>query len=356
MIQSLKIVNFQSHKDTQLDFHPGVNVIVGASDCGKTAIIRALRWLIWNRPGGEAFRSTWGGDTKVDIELDNVRIIRGKDKENWYGLFKRNKNEPILDETRLKAFGAGVPEPIQEILNMDETNIQQQLDSPFLISNSPGEVSAYFNRIANLEQIDAGLKSTQQNIRSLTNKKQSDESRIEELQIELKQYEYLDKFEIDLEILEQAQAKLTSLYNSRWALETVLTEINHTNVEIDEVSTLPQHEEQVDSLLELHKKLKVALSDFKEVMDLTSTITVLHKDMAEIERKTALESDVDKILRMIIKRDYMLIEIEALSHLTEQIGDCENAEETIGLELRDLEETFHKEMPEICPLCETKLS
>jgi len=73
MIKTLSIQNYQSHKDSTLEFDPGVNVIVGSTDSGKTAIIRALRWLIWNRPNGDSFRSTWGGDTKVTESKKNIR-------------------------------------------------------------------------------------------------------------------------------------------------------------------------------------------------------------------------------------------------------------------------------------------
>jgi hypothetical protein len=34
MIKSLKINNFQSHNNTTLDFHPGLNVVIGDSDQG----------------------------------------------------------------------------------------------------------------------------------------------------------------------------------------------------------------------------------------------------------------------------------------------------------------------------------
>ena len=61
MIQSLQINNFQSHKYSVMELHKGVNVIIGPSDSGKTTILRALRWLVWNRPSGDAFRSDWGG-------------------------------------------------------------------------------------------------------------------------------------------------------------------------------------------------------------------------------------------------------------------------------------------------------
>jgi len=46
MINSLTIQNFQSHKNTTLEFDNGINIIIGQSDSGKTAIIRALNWVI----------------------------------------------------------------------------------------------------------------------------------------------------------------------------------------------------------------------------------------------------------------------------------------------------------------------
>jgi len=57
LIRSLEIENFQSHELTKLDLHKGLNVIVGPSDQGKSALIRALRWLCYNEPKGTDFFS-----------------------------------------------------------------------------------------------------------------------------------------------------------------------------------------------------------------------------------------------------------------------------------------------------------
>ncbi len=42
MIQSLRLQNFRSYKDTQLEFEPGVNVIFGPNASGKTSILEAI--------------------------------------------------------------------------------------------------------------------------------------------------------------------------------------------------------------------------------------------------------------------------------------------------------------------------
>ncbi len=57
-IKKVRIQGFQSHLDSTFTLSPGLNVITGPSDAGKTAIIRALRWLAFNEPQGEAFIHT----------------------------------------------------------------------------------------------------------------------------------------------------------------------------------------------------------------------------------------------------------------------------------------------------------
>lgn len=145
-IRTIQLKNFQSHKDTRLDLAPGVNVVVGRSDSGKTAILRALEWVRTNRPVGDAFRSHWGGGTHIAVELDDGAIISRtkKDKLNIYG----------ADNVDFKAIGQGVPEDIIKLLGLTDINIQHQHDPPFLLTLSPGQVARELNRFADLDRID----------------------------------------------------------------------------------------------------------------------------------------------------------------------------------------------------------
>jgi predicted phosphodiesterase len=49
-LERLVLENFQSHLRTELKLVPGLNVILGESNQGKSAIIRALHWLLFNEP------------------------------------------------------------------------------------------------------------------------------------------------------------------------------------------------------------------------------------------------------------------------------------------------------------------
>ena len=90
MIKQINIKNFQSHKSTQLKLDPGVNVIVGSSDSGKTAIIRAYLWVVDNRPLGNAFVSHWALDEKgKQKEPTSVSIIVNGDQTLFLNLSRK---------------------------------------------------------------------------------------------------------------------------------------------------------------------------------------------------------------------------------------------------------------------------
>ena len=212
MIQQLNIQNFQSHEDTSLDFVEGCNVIVGASDSGKTAIIRALRKLAFNKPSGTEMCSHWGGKTKVELFTDDAHVVWSKDKQQEY----------ILGDAHFSAFGTDVPEEIVKALNLNSINIQMQLDSPFLLSETPGQVAQHFNKVAGLDKIDSATSNINSWIRELTSDIKYAEGQEISLKEGLTKFEHLEKMEVEVEVLEDQEKEFTKLCNSKNKLEAVL--------------------------------------------------------------------------------------------------------------------------------------
>jgi len=248
MIEHLKIKNFQSHKNTSIKFHKGVNVIIGDTDSGKTAILRALRFAIWNQPLGDRFRSRWGGDTEVKIKTNGHTITRIKtDHENKY----------LLDnEFEFKAFKSNIPDEIQLALNLNDTNIQYQLDGHYLLSKTAGEVATHFNKVTKLEAIDESRKVIQSSLSKNKIELDLKKEDFEKVEKDLLKYEYLEKAEIDLEIIEQLEREKFQITHNLSFLNKSLTRLYEIKTEIRKSKKFIQKEKQVNEILQLISKKK----------------------------------------------------------------------------------------------------
>lgn len=165
MIKRISIKNFQSHKNTVLELSKGVNTIIGRSDSGKSAICRAITFVIENRPAGNSFIRHKSEGTEVGIEfydgtkVTRSKIIKGKKKKNAYELIrKKGKIE------KFSAVSSSVPKEIIKALRIDkEITVQGQHDPTFLLQKTSGEISRFFNQLVEgLELIDPTLKRIEQ--------------------------------------------------------------------------------------------------------------------------------------------------------------------------------------------------
>ena len=139
---TLTIKNFQSHSETILPIKsPGINVITGPSDSGKSAILRAITLLAQNRPDGMDYRRHNTKETSVE----------------WRGCRRRRGstvNQYEVDDETYKALRLAVPKQVSDRLRLGEINFRPQHSSYFLIADSPGAVARSMNALADLGLID----------------------------------------------------------------------------------------------------------------------------------------------------------------------------------------------------------
>jgi AAA15 family ATPase/GTPase len=316
MIQSLEILNFQSHEKTSLTFHPGVNIIVGETDKGKTAIIRALRWVVWNRPSGDSIRSNWGGKTMVRLETEEGLVVRSKDKVDKYLLGILEKK--ILE---FKAFGTSVPEEINEFLNINEINLQEQLDVHFLLGKgwTPGSIAAHFNKVANISKIDSSTSNVNKKITKLESDIKYDKEQVIEKQTALLSFDYLDTAESLLEVLEEQETRLTKYRNSAYKLRVKIDDIKETHRFLDSLNEELIVEDSINILLDqmsrkeklIDKKTKLQniikniennqnkIKEFSHLTNLSPLITGILKDITEKESKFNEQKTLFKTLSSI---------------------------------------------------------
>jgi len=343
MINSINIQNFQSHANTLLELDAGVNAIVGPSDCGKSAVFRALNWLINNRPGGQEFHSWAGGDPSITLDLDDGTITRSR---------RGNENIYRLDDQEFKAFATTVPEPIQNILNISDINFQFQLDDPFLFGESPGHIARKLNEVVDLAIIDKALFNINQRYRHEINKLKNAEDKKKLLSDELEEYSWLSDAEQRLAVLEQLDESIIDNKQQALALEITIKEIGHIELEIDQISTGPiEAENEVQELIGLDNQIDKDFEDSKTLDDLCDEIDRLKEEVEKAQGCLQFEAAVQEALALDHDVAAKWVDRNKLKRF---LDDIENTQQDVDFKREDLvkwEEEFHRFMPDECPLC-----
>jgi len=344
MIKSIRLKNFQSHKETNLTFGPGVNIITGTSDSGKTAIFRALRWVCWNRPSGDAFRSHWGGDTKVELLLDNCHqpITRVKTKtDNYYQ----------VGDAVYKAMGTEVPEEVQKLLNINHINLQMQLDRPFLLDLPPGQVAKHFNAIAHLDVIDRAVQNVERWVRETQQEIKHRTQQGERWKEELETYSYLPELEAKLEAVEAVEYHRNEIVQKVDTLENVIQRGKALNEKIASKEKILLIEPKVISLIDLMARRDQLTEDEGRLNLIVNRIKQNESDTNTLGKKISLDNRVTVTLTNIEAKNDRQAEWGKSAKL---IRDIHVIEKSIRKERGTLalkEKKFRKAMGKRCPLC-----
>ena len=347
MINKINISNFQSNKNTELNLHRGVNCIIGTSNSGKTAILRAIYWLKDNRPSGISNASHWilengklNGDFSISLFKDNNLIIRERDnKYNGY----------ILNEDYFAALKSEVPEEIKEILNLSDVNIQKQMDAPFLLSASAGEVARFFNKIVKLDIIDVMLK----NVESMKRKNKNDILNIEnaniELNIKLEKYNWTDEAEKLVNRLDCLNDKLEKYKDDR---NDIRMDIGMYNVSWIILSKTKNIDDIIELVSEIESLINIQEQRKEDKIDLEYTIDnyfYSKDDLVNSENIPEAENLIIEIEQIDIQKD-----IDLRDGLKEDIMDINMHEQNILMFSKEIE-ILEKQLPALCPVCGGKM-
>lgn len=338
MINKVTIRDFQSHRKTELVFHEGVNVIIGNSDSGKSAILRAMSWAIENKCDDKSFKRIGGGDPSVTLEFDEGIVERKRTKDNIYNLTVGKKTEEF------KAFKQAIPSDIVDLMNMSEINIQTQLEAPFLLSQSSGDIAKVLNKTVDLSVIHESIseirKMSLQNSREIENVNQQ----IEENKEILEDFKYLDKLEKDVKAYEMLQKEFDSLTKEISSIHRHLKEAERLECEIATFVSVKQAEKDVNNALHL-----VEESEFfeREIKSIERTLNQAGKAQDRINKNTA-----------ILKLEKSVTEALNVNQQCTQLNDAilviqryATAQEKLEKRIEELENEYIEIMPDNCPLC-----
>lgn len=346
MIKNIHLKNFQSHKDTLIKFDQGVNVIVGQSDVGKSAILRAIAWICTNKPSGDEFISSWADLTSIKIETDDCMVIREKGKGVNQYILKQGKGKDFV----FKGFGQDIPEEVKQALNIQDINLRFQLQGPFFLSDSSGEVSRYLNRISRLDKIDEVIATIDSDLRSARKTLNLGLDLLIENQEKIKGYDWIDEAESQLRDLEALNFQLIDWRNQKSTIENILQAISEAEkrkekfkfikakkqvlklIKMDEeIATIDEKVDEIAAIIHLVKEFRLKLANFRFLGGLREKV------YKGIDLKRSL--DIGEINR--VKIDFM---IKSIIKKKEELKNHQKG-------MIDAKKEFNRLMPDQCPLC-----
>ena len=348
MIKSIRLQNFQAHRDSKILFSPGVNAIIGKTGAGKTSILRALRWVLFNKPAGDALQSHWAEEARVDMELDNGDTISR--------IRTKTKNLYILNGKEFSAFGQGVPQEIRDVLNMEDLNFRSQMDAPFLLSQSPGEVAQVLNRIVNLDVIDTAQSNIRKKKAGIEAELKVKKKDVEDLGAQLAAFGYLESMEAAVARLEAMDKLRVSLAKSTTALQSLIAENGCLIAKKEQVARVLCIEKNYQKVTELVEKKKQAAGKHEKINGILDSINAQTQKRQRVDGLLLVEAPINKVLALIEEKKKAQTKYEAIEKIVLSIQRFEEKFDLAGAALTRFEEQFNKRMPKQCPLCGQEVS
>lgn len=261
MIKAIRMKNFRTHANTELELHEGVNVLLGESDSGKTNIIRALNWIAFNRPLGFRFHSDFAEDSDTDVCID----LQDEDVATTVSLRKNSSGAAytVKDEgskVTCKAVGKDVPDVVAQVLNLNDLNIQEQLDKPFLICETAPEVARILNQATQLERVDEMLQSMTSSINEMNRSIKADQISMDEKKKELEKFDSLDALEVLIHKAEKVATRIDKATIQGHSLAAALKMLREFDDKVKRFESL----DALEKLLVRAEKIRDHLLQLKE--------------------------------------------------------------------------------------------
>ena len=151
-LRSIHLKNFRAHSDTLVPLFPGVTVVIGDNDLGKSTLAATSLRAVAYGDGDDTLIRHGAPEAQVTLELENGRRIvwtrrakakSGQPKVN-YALYEAGSDEPVREGR--PATRGGVPEWVSEVLGIaraGELDIQVgSQKSPVFLLDRPASMRA----------------------------------------------------------------------------------------------------------------------------------------------------------------------------------------------------------------------
>lgn len=231
-IKEVHLKNFQSHVDTIVHFD-AYNIIHGSTNSGKSAIIRGIKWALYNLPPAEGvdFRRIGTKETEVSVLFDDGRqIIRKRNsKENVYTLVHPDGSTQTFSQ-----FGRGALKEVVDFHGMYQVNlfgtpqsinIVEQSEPPFFLSQGPTARGHLISRLADTLIYESALLLMRKDNTDLNKQISDAETKLEQAKQDFAALSYIDDLNQDIQNTAQEFEKIEYAQNTIAQIQLIIAEI-----------------------------------------------------------------------------------------------------------------------------------
>lgn len=249
-----------------------------------------------------------------------------------------------LNGRTYKAFRKGVPAPIEELLNVVPENFQRQLDPPFWITLSPGQLSKELNRIVDLEIVDKSLATINAELRKAKIQKEIYREQLQEAKKEMSDLSWFPEFEKDAD-------RLLSLEKA-YGLESLRINSAERDYKTGRKAEL-SIDRLTDAILEGSTALQSA-SDCIKLRKKIERLRTLGKKISQEQAKIKDVPDMTELKEIRNRGDKIAVSRGNIEILVEAITTRKKINDKTGEELEGLKAKL-KRMKKVCPTCNRPL-
>lgn len=286
----LFLKDFQAHKSLRIPLDKRVTTIVGATDTGKSSIMRALKWVCLNEPNGSKFIRHGKGMATVELGVGSGTVIRrrkDKGRVNAYSVLTVPLNgwgEP--SEHTLKAFGNSVPDEVAGVVRVKDSNFQGQHDPSFWFSSTAGEVSKNINAVVNLQLIDTVMNGAASRVRAARERISLLREDLKESTSSVDDLKYAPKMAAELDEAEEAIERWRVLFERqssiRKMVERIEAVIRHAKAKVPDTSEL---DDMYESLCKRRSKISKLRNLIERIADAEESVADLTTKAVRCERE-----------------------------------------------------------------------
>ena len=411
----IKAKDYEIIENLTLELKDGITVIVGASNNGKSSLIRLLRSLFYNLNNDSSIRQGETSYTIGVVDGDNKVIVKRD-------LASTNKTVYSVNGNVLKKVGRNPVPEVENALNVRiidinkkkmELNFLKQMEFPFLIGESGGFIYDFLSSSSNQNDFTDLFKTMKHDLKEVSDNKKHLEGKVDTLkdlyQTSKDTYEKLESIDPLVEEILAFDSKMRyvqklsdSIVNLEYADEGIISQKNALKdytgkyellKDIDKLSNeynkYMELEKECNKINELIYKIKLqedAIArlnelnnkiNMQELEDLLNNVKASNKQIQNLEHRLVdiqrHQYDITKVneIKDVNARELELLNIIIemqeskvnLEDYTTNLDKCINNMQELVQQLEQeslsinrnniLIKSITKEMDsfEICPLC-----